>query len=146
MKVKDLMCSNLIVCDINSSLDKIANVMKKYDVGFIPITNKNKIVGVLTDRDIITRIIANSDNKIEGYLTTSLITIKSDEEINKALILMTKHKIKRLLVIEDDKLVGIISLSDLLNSKLNLINNIKEIFAINRYDDFYETKINEFEL
>ena len=60
MKVKNLMCSSLIVFDINSSLNELANTMKKYDIGFVPIANKNKIVGVLTDRDIVTRILANN--------------------------------------------------------------------------------------
>lgn len=146
MKVKNLMCSSLIVYDINSSLNELASTMKKYDIGFVPIANKNKIVGVLTDRDIVTRILANNDNKIDGYLTTELITIDSNDEISKAINLMTKHKIKRLLVVENNKLVGIISLSDLLNSNLDLTNNIKEIFAINRCDDSYITKVDEFEL
>lgn len=146
MKVKNFMTSDLIVYDINSSLTDLASTMKKYDIGFVPIANKNKIVGVLTDRDIVTRILANNDNKIDGYLTTELITIDSNDEISKAINLMTKHKIKRLLVVENNKLVGIISLSDLLNSNLDLTNNIKEIFTINRCDDSYITKVDEFEL
>lgn len=146
MKVKDLMCSKLIVIDINSSLSEIANVMKKYDIGFVPISCKNKIVGILTDRDIVTRIIANNDNKINGYLTDDLITINSNDNIDKALDSMTKHKIKRLLVVDNNKLVGILSLSDILNADINITKNIKEIFAINKNDDTYVTKINEFEL
>ena len=68
MKVKNFMTSDLIVYDINSSLNELANIMKKYDIGFVPIANKNKIVGVLTDRDIVTRILANNDNKIDGTI------------------------------------------------------------------------------
>ncbi len=146
MKVKDIMCSNPIVLGIDSSLFDIANVMKKYDIGFIPICNNHKIVGILTDRDIVTRIIANNDDKIDGYLTVDLITIDFDSDIKDALDIMTKHKVKRLLVVENNKFKGIISLSDILSTNIDIINNIKEIFAIDKNDDTYITKIDEFEL
>ena len=140
MKVKNFMCSSLVVFDINSSLNELANTMKKYDIGFVPIANKNKIVGVLTDRDIVTRILANNDNKIDGYLTTELITIDSNDEISKAINLMTKHKIKRLLVVENNKLVDyeIISHNETkekysLIEKNDYINKIKTNY--NNLDD-----------
>ena len=58
---------------------------------------------------------------------------------------MKKHKIKRLLVTDNDKVVGIVSLSNLLDSE-NVMDTIKEIFAVNRNSDLYITKVNEFYL
>ena len=59
---------------------------------------------------------------------------------------MSKHKIKRLLVSSNNKLVGILSISDLLNTDYNYIKAIKEIFEINKNDDTYITKVDEFYL
>lgn len=143
--MNSVMCKDLIVVDINTSVEEVAEIMKKYDIGFIPVSKDNKIVGVLTDRDIVVKILANKDNKIEGYLSEP-ISIDVNNDLSVALELMRKHKIKRLLVSEDNKLVGIITLSDLLNTDINLLESIKEIFEINRNSDTYTTKINEFYL
>lgn len=143
--MKDIMCKDLVVVDINTSLDDVAKIMKKYDIGFIPINKENKIIGVLTDRDIVVKILANNDNKIDGYLSKP-IDIDINKNINDALILMEKHKIKRLLVSDNNKLVGIVSLSDILNKDINVFETIKEIFSINRNTDTYITKVNEFYL
>lgn len=142
--MKDIMTKDLIVVDINETLENIANTMKKYDIGFVPVSKNNKIVGVLTDRDIVVKILANKDNKIEGYLSKP-ISIEVNSSATDALSLMKKHRIKRLLVTENNKLVGIITLSDLLNH-IDTSKAIKEIFKINRNTDTYITKINEFYL
>lgn len=146
--IEKIMNKNLIILDSDSSLENIATVMKKYDVGMVIIKNKNKIKGLITDRDIVTKILANKDNKIKEYLTTNLVSIDINNDIKDAIDLMKKHKIKRLLVKKDNKLVGILSLSDLFNAVDNetLIEAYKTIFSINRNTDKYLTDINEFEL
>ena len=143
--MKDYISKNLIVVDINSSIEEVAEIMKKYDIGFVPVSKDNKIIGVLTDRDIVVKVLANKDSKIEGYLSEP-IYIDINKELNDALELMKKYKIKRLLVSDNDKLVGIISLSDILNKDIDTMNTIKEIFAINRNSDTYITKVDEFYL
>ncbi len=146
--IEKIINKNLIILDSDSSLENIATVMKKYDVGMVIIKNKNKIKGLITDRDIVTKILANKDNKIKEYLTTNLVSIDINNDIKDAIDLMKKHKIKRLLVKKDNKLVGILSLSDLFNAVDNetLIEAYKTIFSINRNTDKYLTDINEFEL
>ena len=139
---------DLIIFDVDSNLKEIANAMKRYDVGIIILSKKKKIKGIITDRDIVTKILANQDNKIKEYMTTNLISIDINSDINEAINLMKKHKIKRLLVKDNNKLVGILSLSDLFNVVDNetLIEVYKTIFSINRNTDKYLTDINEFEL
>ena len=141
------MSKNLIVLN-DSNLEDIAKAMKRYDVGMVIINENNKIKGIITDRDIVTKILANKDNKIKEYPTTNLVSIDINSDINEAIDLMKKHKIKRLLVKKDNKLVGILSLSDLLNTVDNniLIETYKTIFSINRNTDKYLTDIDEFEL
>ena len=142
-----IMSKSLIVLN-DSNLEDIAKAMKRYDVGMVIINENNKIKGIITDRDIVTKILANKDNKIKEYLTTNLVSIDINSDINEAIDLMKKHKIKRLLVKKDNKLVGVLSLSDLLNIVDNsiLIETYKTIFSINRNTDKYLTDIDEFEL
>lgn len=146
--IEKIMSKNLIILDSKSSLENIAKTMKKYDVGMIIISDKNKIKGLITDRDIVTKILANKDNKIKEYLNTNIVSININSDLKEAIDLMKKHKIKRLLVKKDNKLVGVLSLSDLLNTVDNdiLIEAYKTIFSINRNTDKYLTDINEFEL
>ena len=146
--IQKIMNKNLIILNDNDNLENIAETMKKYDVGMVIIKKNNKIKGLITDRDIVTKIIANKDNKIKEYLTTDLITIDVNSDVKEAIDLMKKHKIKRLLVKKNNKLVGVLSLSDLLNTVDNsiLIETYKTIFSINRNTDKYLTDIDEFEL
>ena len=141
------MNKNLIILN-DSNLEDIAKAMKRYDVGMVIINENNKIKGIITDRDIVTKILANKDNKIKEYLTTNLVSIDINSDMNEAIDLMKKHKIKRLLVKKNNKLVGVLSLSDLLNTVDNniLIETYKTIFSINRNTDKYLTDIDEFEL
>ena len=145
--IEKIMSKNLIVLN-DSNLEDIAKAMKRYDVGMVIINENNKIKGIITDRDIVTKILANKDNKIKEYLTTNLVSIDINSDIKEAIDLMKKHKIKRLLVKKDNKLVGVLSLSDLLNTVDNniLIETYKTIFSINRNTDKYLTDIDEFEL
>lgn len=145
--IEKIMSKNLIVLN-DSNLEDIAKAMKRYDVGMVIINENNKIKGIITDRDIVTKILANKDNKIKEYLTTNLVSIDINSDIKEAIDLMKKHKIKRLLVKKNNKLVGVLSLSDLLNTVDNniLIETYKTIFSINRNTDKYLTDIDEFEL
>lgn len=145
--IEKIMSKNLIVLN-DSNLEDIAKAMKRYDVGMVIINENNKIKGIITDHDIVTKILANKDNKIKEYLTTNLVSIDINSDINEAIALMKKHKIKRLLVKKNNKLVGVLSLSDLLNTVDNniLIETYKTIFSINRNTDEYLTDIDEFEL
>ena len=145
--IEKIMSKNLIVLN-DSNLEDIAKAMKRYDVGMVIINENNKIKGIITDRDIVTKILANKDNKIKEYLTTNLVSIDINSDIKEAIDLMKKHKIKRLLVKKDNKLVGVLSLSDLLNTVDNniLIETYKTIFSISRNTDKYLTAIDEFKL
>lgn len=148
MKVEHIMSKDLIVLDVNTSVFDIAKVMKEKDVGFIPIADNKKIIGVITDRDIVVKILANNDDTLKGYINKNLIKINSEASLEKAVDMMGKHKVKRLLVEKDRRLVGVISLSDILNNldETLVYENIKKIFGIYRNTDEYLTEIDEFKL
>ena len=125
--------------------------MKKYDIGFIPIVDKNKLVGVITDRDIVINAISNNcsfNDLIDKYVVKNIISIEQNKSIDDALNLMALKKIKRLIVTDNNKISGILTLSDILGKYDNeiLLDTFKQIFEINRNDDLFSTEIDEFYL
>ena len=146
MKIKDIMSKNIISCKLDSTIYDVAKLMKKYNIGFIPIID-NGLKGIITDRDIVIKCIYNKDINIKSYINNNVISIDEDKDINNALKIMSKYKIKRLIVTKEKEIVGILSLSDILNynNSNEIINTIKSIYELkdnyinnnNEIDDFY---------
>lgn len=148
MKVKDLMSKKIIFCHSNSTIYDIAKIMKKYDIGFVPIVNNKKIIGVVTDRDIVVNNVYNHSEDIEIMMPDSIISINQDESLENATKIMKKYKVKRLLVTNDKKYVGIISLSDIvsyIDSNI-FIDTFKSIYEIDKNEHDYDVEIDEFYL
>lgn len=118
-KVKDLMNKEIIAVSVNDSLDKVAQLMFENHIGSILVHQDHEPIGIITKRDIIERVILNCQDpcevKAKDVATRNLITISSGETIKDALMLMYKHKIKRVLVKDPEsfELVGIITTYDL---------------------------------
>ncbi len=150
MKAQDIMSRNLIIMDDNTSISEVARIMKEKDIGFIPISSDNKIIGVITDRDIVVNAISNKcnlDTPVKEYATKNVISVNIDDNVSKILNVMRKNKVKRVLVTDEHKLVGIVSFSDILNNnEFDILNTMKEIWSIKRNYDHYETEIDEFYL
>ena len=151
MPLENIMSKDLIVANINDNLNDVAHLMREYDIGFIPIAKDQKIVGVITDRDIVINCITNNDENacIENYMNRNLITIDKNENVNDAIELMGKHKVKRLLVSNNGYLAGIVSLSDIIKTNVDknlFIDNLKKIWEITRNNDQITPKVNEFKL
>jgi CBS domain-containing protein len=115
IKVRDIMRKDVISIDENSTVQQAAKKMKK--VGSVLVKRKGKIYGIVTDSDIIKKVVAKGLDpkkvKIKDIVSYPLITIKADETVQQASYLMKKHNIKRLPVIEKNKIVGIISATDI---------------------------------
>ena len=148
MKIKDIMSKKLITCAPDDNILFVSNLMNVWDVGFILIMDKNKLYGVVTDRDLVCDM-ANQLSQIKSYATKKVITINQNESLEKALKLMKKHKIKRLVVTDQNKVVGVLSLSDFLNTDIDkdlLLDTIKTIYQINRNDNKFDTDVDDFPL
>lgn len=95
-----------------------AGLMAQYDIGVIPLANENgALVGIVTDRDLVLRVLAKQrdpgDVTLGEIATTTPVTITPDMNIAQARDLMSQHKIRRLPVVKEGKLVGIVSLGDI---------------------------------
>jgi CBS domain-containing protein len=142
VKVKDIMSKKVITASKNDTFYKVATLMKENDIGFIPIVENNNPIGVITDRDIVIRGIANKENhdsKIGKYITTKVVTIDKNASINEASKLMAKKQLKRLLVTDNDQLVGVLTLFDITinndNRALEALKGINKNHKNNFSDD-----------
>ena len=117
MKVKDCMCKKVISASKDTSIKEISSLMKEYDIGTMPICDENKnIIGIITDRDIVLRGVAKNLEVLKaGDIMTQNHIIKLDINATtlEASKTMSNNQIRRLPVIENNKLVGIISIGDL---------------------------------
>lgn len=117
MKVRDIMTSHVSASSANASIDEIARKMKELNVGSIPICdNQNHIIGIVTDRDIVVRGIVDgfrvSDN-IDKVMSKELIFVSPDTHAHEAARIMAQNQIRRLPVVENGKLVGLVAIGDL---------------------------------
>ncbi len=152
MKIKEIMSKDLIIGEVNQKVSEIAELMKKYDIGFIPIAQNKHLIGVVTDRDIICSTFSNEldcNAKIDRYMTNDVISIDVDDTIENALKIMGQNKVKRLIVSSHEKVVGILSLSDIITSDIDkdtFLTELKKIWTIHKNIDSFHTEIDEFYL
>lgn len=118
MKVKNYMTKEVIDCEIDDDVSEVANIMEENNIGFLAVCEDEEIVGVITDRDLVVGPVADEEESIEEYITRDIVKIDKNKEITEALNLMRENKIKRLLVTDKDKYVGVLSISDLFKSDL----------------------------
>ncbi|MBN8199452.1 CBS domain-containing protein [Bacillus sp. NTK034] len=114
-KIRDIMTGHVESCSLLDNVYEVAVKMKELNVGAIPIVDNEKLVGMITDRDIVLRCVAEkhpASSKVEDIMSSRLVTVTRDTESREAARLMAEHQIRRLPVVEGDKLVGIVSLGD----------------------------------
>ena len=115
--VRDLMSSDLLTVEPSDSAVDAAKKMKSGDVGSIMVADGDELKGIVTDRDIVVAAVAEdkdpSDVKVEEICASDPATIEPDAEIEQAVEKMREADVRRLPVVEDGKLVGVVSLGDL---------------------------------
>ena len=117
MKVKELMTENPETVTPGTYIADVARLMRDLDVGIIPVVNDDELLGVITDRDITIRVTAPGLNPFEvtvqDFISPNPVTVKPGDDLKKAHDLMSEHQIRRLLVTDGKKLVGIVSIGDI---------------------------------
>jgi len=119
IKVKDIMNQNIITITEQTSIVEAAKLMTKHNIGFLPILNNDKLVGVITDRDIIKNVINKEKDiyaAVKIAMTTNTITVNKNDDISIAITKMANNQIRRIIVIDKNRIVGIISISDISNN------------------------------
>jgi CBS domain-containing protein len=103
--------------DASSSVEDAARMMKELNVGSLPVSENGNITGIITDRDVVLRNVADgkapSDTRVDEVMSKTVVTATPDMDVHRAADLMAKNQIRRLPVVENNRMVGIVSIGDL---------------------------------
>lgn len=141
MKVKELMSTKLITVNPNDKLDRVFFLYNFENIRHLPVVEKNKLVGIISDRDLKKilgpkkSIIENPDGttvqlstrKVKNIMRRGVLTIEPEQRAADAAAIMAKKKIGALPVVHKNKLVGIITATDILKAFVRLRNDLDNI-------------------
>ena len=121
MNVSSLMTPNPACCTPDTTIQDVAVLMVQHDCGEIPVIrgeNDRRMVGVITDRDIVCRVVASGEDPaealVEDSMTQSPVAVRSDMSLDECLALMEEHQIRRVPVVDENELIcGIVSQADI---------------------------------
>jgi CBS domain-containing protein len=116
--VKDVMTKSLISADPSTTVFQVANLMEKGGIGAVLVKKNGEPAGIITDRDFAIKVTTqklSSDTTIDKVASYPLATIESGESITAAASVMSSKKIRKLAVVENSKVIGIITSTDLVN-------------------------------
>jgi CBS domain-containing protein len=115
--VRDTMTGNPHSIGASASVVDAARLMREKHIGSLPITDDEQLVGMITDRDITTRVVAEAADptmmSVGDVLSGDVISVEPDQDLDEALRLMARHQVRRLPVVEDGRLVGIVAQADI---------------------------------
>jgi CBS domain-containing protein len=116
-KIADVMTKGPATLDVDASALEAAQAMKAGDIGDVVVCDHGKIWGIVTDRDLVVRAMADGTSpdevKLRDVCSEQLTTVGPNDSIDDAVQLMREHGLRRLPVVNGEKLVGIVSLGDL---------------------------------
>ncbi len=135
-KVKDVMVMNVVTVDVGVNVRKAVERMNKREIGCLVVLEKGNFVGILTERDVLTRVVAkarNPDKTLVGdIMSKPLIVVDPEASLEEALELMFEKGVKKLTVVKDKELVGLITMTDIARIHTAMVEHIKRLAA--KYD------------
>ena len=117
-QIRDVMTANPRCVTRTDSVREAARIMREADTGVVPVVDGNRILGVITDRDIVVRGVADgrnvSDARVDELMTKNVRTVRDDARVDEVLQLMSTSEVRRVPVVNaSDELVGIVSIGDI---------------------------------
>ncbi len=135
LRVADVMVKEVITIGENASVKEAADIMNKFEVGSVIAAREGKAIGIITERDILKRIVAEAKSarktKVKDIMSSPLIAVAPDTNLEEAGQLMFQKKIKKLPVVDREKLVGLVSLTDIARYQPGLIKILKLCLSAN---------------
>ena len=115
MLVKDLMSTSIITVSPDDTLERVIFIMKSEDVGVVPVCDlQNRLVGIITDRDLIIR----DGLRAADFMSEAPVTVNTQDDIHNAALKFSQYKVRRLPVLDGERLAGMLSLKDLAKKKI----------------------------
>lgn len=115
-KVSDVLSPDLMTISAAKTVRDAAELMRAADIGAVVVSEHGRLVGLVTDRDLVVRVLADGggpDTPVRNACSADLVTISPDDDVADAARVMAEHTVRRLPVVSGDKVVGMVSLGDL---------------------------------
>jgi CBS domain-containing protein len=115
-KIADIMSADCVTVTPQANIYDVAVLMKDNDIGFVPVIENRKLIGVITDRDLVIRGYASKHSEstsVREVLTEGVKTVSPNMSVDEAASIMASGQIRRLPVVENGQLMGVVSLGDL---------------------------------
>ncbi|MDH5782710.1 MAG: CBS domain-containing protein [Candidatus Bathyarchaeota archaeon] len=129
--VQNIMVSNVITTEKHNLVIDAGKIMNQHCIGCLVVMENGSPVGIVTERDLLKRVLGESKNpkkiRVQEIMSSPLIVGKPDMEIDEVTKLMFGRKIKKLPIVKDGKLVGLVTFTDLLSFQPSLIRVVKEL-------------------
>ncbi len=129
--VQNIMVTNVITAEKHTLVIDAVKIMNQHGIGCLVAMENGSPVGIVTERDLLKRVLGESKNpkkiRVQEIMSSPLIVAKPDMEIDEVTKLMFDMKIKKLPIVEDGKLVGLVTFTDLLRFQPSLIRVVKEL-------------------
>jgi CBS domain-containing protein len=116
MKIRDVMTPNPRTVSPDDTVQAAARIMQTEDTGAVPVVTEGRVLAVVTDRDIVVRVVAEGgsfSSPVRSIASRDVVCATPDMSTREASDLMSEHQVRRLPVVENDRLVGIVSIGDL---------------------------------
>jgi CBS domain-containing protein len=131
LRVRDVMVKEVITVDEDSTVKEAVDVMNEFQIGSLIVLERGKAVGIVTERDFLRRVLAKAkdvmNTKVREIMTTPLVVVEPSMELEDAVKLMFQSKIKKLAVVDANKLVGIVTLTDIARVQPQMIRMLKQL-------------------
>jgi len=129
LKVRDVMVREVITVDENASVKEAVDTMNEFQIGSLIVLERGRARGIVTERDFLRRVIAEAkdvvNTKVKDIMTTPLVVVEPGMDLEEAVKLMFQKKIKKLAVVDANKLVGIVTLTDIARFQPQMIRMLK---------------------
>jgi len=133
LRVEDVMVKDVITIDENSTVREAAEVMNKFEIGCLIAVRKGKAMGIITERDILKRVVAEAKEatktRVRDVMSSPLVVVEPGTDLEEAVRLMFQMKIKKLPVVDGKRLVGLVSLTDIARFQPHMIKILKQLAA-----------------
>jgi CBS domain-containing protein len=133
LKVGDIMVKEVVTIDENFSVREAADIMNKFEIGCLIGVRRGKAMGILTERDVLKRVVAEGKDaskiRVKDVMTSPLVVAEPSMDLAEAVKLMFQMKIKKLPVVDEKRLVGLVSLTDIARFQPQMITILKQLAA-----------------
>jgi CBS domain-containing protein len=132
--VRDIMAKNVKTVRTDDSVHDAVVKMNKFDVGSVIVTNNNRPVGIITSKNVLVRIVEPRLDagvvRAKDIMSSPLITIDASAPVEEAAKLMAQRHIKKLAVVEGDRVVGVVSTSDIVRANPTQLSILQELLRV----------------